>query len=145
MPCPHGQQHSRCKECGGSGICEHGRRRSNCTECGGSSTCEHGLRDAHISQVKYINYRVGNSCLPCHNYSVGKVSARVKVVGPYGFKIARSSVSVSVYRVRLESSTEQMQTSYENRTTIPHTRRKNRRSPTHTSRMQADGGGGLSL
>ena len=44
MPCPHGRQHNRCKECGGSGICEHGRQRRQCKDCGGSSICEHGRR-----------------------------------------------------------------------------------------------------
>ena len=42
MPCPHGRQRSRCKECGGKGICEHGRQRSRCKECGGGGLCEHG-------------------------------------------------------------------------------------------------------
>ena len=44
MPCPHGRQLSKCKDCGGSRICEHGRRRSRCKDCGGSSVCEHGRR-----------------------------------------------------------------------------------------------------
>eukprot|EP00964_Phaeocystis_antarctica_P157103 scaffold127133_cov51-Phaeocystis_antarctica.AAC.1 len=34
MPCPHGRQLSKCKDCGGSSFCEHGRRRSVCKECG---------------------------------------------------------------------------------------------------------------
>ena len=42
--CEHGRQRCRCKECGGSGICEHGRVRSRCQECGGSGICEHGRR-----------------------------------------------------------------------------------------------------
>ena len=44
MPCPHGRQRSRCKECGGSGICEHRWSRYQCKECGGNGICEHGLR-----------------------------------------------------------------------------------------------------
>ena len=44
VKCEHGQQRSRCKECGGNGICEHGRRRSQCKDCGGASICEHGRR-----------------------------------------------------------------------------------------------------
>ena len=42
MPCVHGRQRSRCKECGGGGLCEHGRDRSRCKECGGGGLCEHG-------------------------------------------------------------------------------------------------------
>jgi hypothetical protein len=42
VKCEHGQQRSRCKECGGNGICEHGRRRSDCKGCGGSGICQHG-------------------------------------------------------------------------------------------------------
>ena len=42
MPCPHGRQRGKCKECGGSGVCEHGRQRNTCKDCGGSSLCEHG-------------------------------------------------------------------------------------------------------
>ena len=42
MPCPHGRQRSRCKDCGGGGLCEHGRERTQCKECGGSGLCEHG-------------------------------------------------------------------------------------------------------
>ena len=33
VKCEHGQQRSRCKECGGASICQHGRRRSECKEC----------------------------------------------------------------------------------------------------------------
>ena len=44
MPCIHGRQRSRCKECGGSAFCEHGRQRSKCKDCGGSSICVHGRR-----------------------------------------------------------------------------------------------------
>ena len=44
MPCEHGKQKNRCKECGGSSqkraVCEHGRQKSRCKECGGSSFCE---------------------------------------------------------------------------------------------------------
>ena len=40
--CEHGQERSKCKECGGASICEHGRRRSECKDCGGASICEHG-------------------------------------------------------------------------------------------------------
>ena len=36
MPCPHGRQRSKCKDCGGSSMCEHARERSTCKECGGS-------------------------------------------------------------------------------------------------------------
>ena len=39
MPCVHGRQRSRCKDCGGSGICEHGRERRQCKDCGGSGIC----------------------------------------------------------------------------------------------------------
>ena len=42
MPCPHGKQKSRCKDCGGSGICEHGKRKDQCKDCGGSGICPNG-------------------------------------------------------------------------------------------------------
>ena len=42
MPCSHGKEKSRCKDCGGSGICSHGKRKSRCIDCGGSGLCPHG-------------------------------------------------------------------------------------------------------
>jgi hypothetical protein len=39
--CPHGRQHSLCKECGGASICLHNRIKSTCKECGGSQICSH--------------------------------------------------------------------------------------------------------
>ena len=56
MPCPHGRQRSRCKECGGKGICEHGRQHSQCKDCGGKGICEHG--------------RVRRTCKECGGNSV---------------------------------------------------------------------------
>jgi hypothetical protein len=50
MPCPHGRQKSRCKECGGSSFCEHKRRKSQCKECGGSSFCEHKRRKSECKE-----------------------------------------------------------------------------------------------
>ena len=50
MPCEHGRQRSRCKECGGAGICEHGRLRSTCKECGGSQICEHGRQRSQCKE-----------------------------------------------------------------------------------------------
>ena len=44
MPCKHGRQRSKCKECGGASICQHGRERNKCKECGGSGICQHGRR-----------------------------------------------------------------------------------------------------
>ena len=50
MPCPHGRQKSKCKECGGSGICEHERRKSTCKECGGSGICKHERRKSQCKE-----------------------------------------------------------------------------------------------
>ena len=50
MPCSHGRQRSRCKECGGSGLCKHGRERSRCKECGGGGLCEHGRRRSRCKE-----------------------------------------------------------------------------------------------
>ena len=50
MPCEHGRQKFRCKDCGGSGICEHGRVKYQCKDCGGSSFCKHGRRKSRCKE-----------------------------------------------------------------------------------------------
>ena len=74
--CPHGRQHSLCKDCGGASICEHdkeryickichgvsicphGRQKSRCRDCGGISICEHDIRKdrCKICSPKHCEY-----------------------------------------------------------------------------------------
>ena len=74
--CPHGRQHSTCKncsgasichhnrsksickKCGGSQICQHNKRKETCFDCGGSQTCHHKMVKAHCKQCspKYCQY-----------------------------------------------------------------------------------------
>ena len=91
MPCPHGRQRSkckdcgcghcehrrrpsRCKDCGGSGICDHGRRRSQCKDCGGSSICEHGRRRSRCKECGgggiCEHGRVRGECKDCGGSSI---------------------------------------------------------------------------
>ena len=66
MPCPHGRQRSRCKECGGSSFCEHGRRRSKCKDCGGSGLCYHGKQ-------------LGRTCKGCYGgFALRKAGGEAK-------------------------------------------------------------------
>ena len=60
MPCPHGRQRSKCKQCGGSGICQHGRERRRCKECGGSQICQHGRRRSDCKECE------DHRCAQCH-------------------------------------------------------------------------------
>ena len=39
--CDHGNQRSKCIDCGGIGICEHRRQRRACKDCRGNDYCEH--------------------------------------------------------------------------------------------------------
>ena len=48
--CPHGRQHSQCKDCGGKGICEHNRVKKSCKQCGGSQICEHNKDKRYCKQ-----------------------------------------------------------------------------------------------
>jgi hypothetical protein len=68
--CPHGRQHSLCKECGGASICLHNRIKSTCKECGGASICSHKKRKTQ--------------CKDCGGVSIcshGKQKSRCKEYG----------------------------------------------------------------
>ncbi len=42
--CPHGREHNRCVDCGGTGICIHNRQKQTCKDCVGSGICIHNKR-----------------------------------------------------------------------------------------------------
>ena len=72
--CPHGRQHSLCKDCGGASICQHNRIKSRCKDCGGGSICIHNreksqCKDCGGSQICLHN-RVKSQCKDCGGGSI---------------------------------------------------------------------------
>ena len=87
MPCPHGRQSSRCKECGGSSFCDHGRLRSGCKECGGSGICKHGRQRSKCKECggSFCEHgRQRSQCKACGGSGIcehGRVRSQCKECG----------------------------------------------------------------
>ena len=92
--CEHGQQHSKCKECGGNGVCIHGRRHRECNECGGAAICQHGRRRER--------------CKECHENSYGGCTVSHEVNSLQGKVVACGSAKHWIHYT--DGSTRQLST-----------------------------------